>query len=123
MTDTAYAKNIYTHVTVSTFITPLDLIILLYDGVVENLHKAIFYMNQNDVSLKIYHISKAMAIIKELLESMDMEAGGEIALNLRNLYIFMLRELTLANARNDTTRVEYIKRLLKDLRVAWREVQ
>lgn len=123
MTDTAYARNIYTHVMVNTSTTPLDLIILLYDGAVENLHKAIFYMNQNDVSLKIHYISKAMAIIEELLESLELEAGGEIAMNLRNLYIFMLRELTLANARNDTARVEYIKRLLKDLRTAWREIR
>ncbi|MEW6417007.1 MAG: flagellar export chaperone FliS [Nitrospirota bacterium] len=123
MMNIQHAHNAYTHVLVNTSNTPLDLIILLYDGAIDYLHKTIFYINQGNVSPKIHYISKTIAIIEELLASLNMEEGGEIAINLQNLYIYMLKELTIANAKNDVVRIAHIEGLLKELRSAWRQIK
>ncbi len=123
MTKTAYAQNAYTNVMVNTSNTPLDLVIMLYDGAIDYLRKVLFNMNQNDISKKIYYISKVMSIIEELLSSLDMEAGGEIAVNLRDIYIYILTELTIANAKNDIERIKHINSILNELRSAWRQIR
>jgi len=121
--QTTYAKNAYTHVMITTSDIPLDLVIMLYDGAINYLRKVIFYINQSNTSKKIYYISKVMAIIEELLISLDMNAGGDIALNLRDLYIYILKELTIANAKNDIARVKHIESLLIELIAAWRKIK
>jgi flagellar protein FliS len=119
----AYARNAYTSVKVKTSITPLDLVILLYDGAIESLQRAVFYLNQNNIEKKIYFISKCMAIIEELLSSLNMEAGGEVANNLQSLYVYMLKELVTANAYNDKEKIRHIEYLLTELRSAWKQIR
>lgn len=119
----AYAQNAYTQVRVKTSTTPVDLVIMLYDGAIEYLQKAIFFLNNKNIERKIYYISKTMAIIEELLSSLNMEAGGEVAINLRDLYVYMLKELVLANARNDVEKMKHIESLLAEIRSAWKEIR
>lgn len=123
MMNVAYAQNAYTHARVSTSTTALDLVIMLYDGAIEYLHKTAFYMNQGDTERKVYYITKTMAIIEELLSSLDMEEGKEIAQNLQDLYIYMLKELTIANARNDVEKIRHLEGLLKELLSAWKQIR
>jgi flagellar protein FliS len=119
----AYAKKAYTNVKVKTSTTPLDLVIMLYDGAIESLQRAIFYLNQNIIEKKIHYMSKCMAIIEELLSSLNMEIGGDIAKNLQSLYVYMLKELVTANAYNDKEKIRHIEYLLTELRSAWKQIR
>jgi flagellar protein FliS len=119
----AYAQNAYTQVRVKTSTTPVDLVIMLYDGAIEYLQKAIFYIDSKNIERKIYYISKAMAIIEELLSSLNIEAGGDVAMNLRDLYVYMLKELVLANAKNDIDKIRHIESLLSEIRSAWKQIR
>jgi flagellar protein FliS len=123
MMNVAYAQNAYTNTKAITSTTPLDLVIMLYDGAIEYLHKTIFYINQGNTERKIYYITKTMAIVEELLSSLNMEEGREIAQGLRDLYIYMLRELTAANARNDIEKIRHLEGLLKELLSAWKQIR
>ncbi|MBS3908383.1 MAG: flagellar export chaperone FliS [Actinobacteria bacterium] len=123
MPNTAYAQNAYTHAMVNTSTTPLDLVILLYDGAIGFLNKASLSMKDNNVSQKTQYITRTMAIVEELLASLDHEAGGEIAESLQSLYLYMQKELTIANITNDAAKIRQIEALLKELRTAWREIR
>ena len=118
-----YANKAYTKAMVSTSARPLDLVILLYDGGIEFLHKSIFYMSQNKLQEKLHYMGKAMAIIEYLLATLDKQAGGEVARNLERLYVYMLTELTHANLKNNIEKVSHIEGLLKELRSAWRDIR
>ncbi|MHB8841655.1 MAG: flagellar export chaperone FliS [Candidatus Aquicultor sp.] len=121
--NTAYAQNAYTDTMVATTANPLDLIIQLYDGAISRLNKAIFCINQGNITQKIQYITRTIAIIEELLASLDMKAGGEVAVNLQGLYVHMLQELTIANANNDVQKIKQVEELLKELRGAWKEIR
>ncbi len=132
MVNTAYAHNAYTQARVRTTDNPVELVIMLYDGAIDFLDKAATAMNMQeinpvrDVSLngvKIKYIDKSMAIIEELLNSLNLEAGGEIALNLQQLYLYMTRELVLANVENDINKIKHVINLLKELREAWVQIK
>jgi flagellar secretion chaperone FliS len=53
---------------------------------------------------------------------LDMEAGGEIAINLRALYIFMIRQLHEANIKQDASKIEEVIRLLEEMNQSWKAI-
>ncbi len=63
---------------------PVDMIIMLYDGAIEFLNKAVTGINMKQLQIKLRYISKALAIVQELNNSLNMDAGGEVAVDLRN---------------------------------------
>lgn len=122
MISAAYAVNGYTH-TKAAANDPLELVIMLYDGANDYLNKTIFFMNQGKASQKVFYISKTIAIIGELLSSLNMEAGGDIARNLEDLYTYMMNELIIANVNNDADKVARVNSLLKELKSAWKQIK
>ena len=119
----AYAQNAYTKTKVNTSATPLELVIMLYDGAIEYLQRAVYHIEQGSIQGKIESLSRARAIIEELLASLNTDIGGEVADNLQSLYLFMLMELTKANAKNDAAKIEEVTSLLIELRSAWRSIR
>jgi flagellar protein FliS len=94
------------------------LIIMLYEGALKNLHVAKMGIANKNVNEAHRCLMKAQDIIKELNYTLDLSVG-EIAHNLRNLYLYMLQQLVLANTSKDITKVEEVIVLLSTLKEAW----
>lgn len=77
------------------------LIVMLYDGAIKFMRLAIMEMEKKNYEAKGRYINKALDIINELNVVLDMDAGGDIASNLRKLYIFMSNQLSQANIKCD----------------------
>lgn len=118
-----YAQKAYTNTMVKTSASPVDLVVMLYDGAIEYLNKAVFYINQRETIKKNESISRVIAIIEELLATLNMEAGGDIARNLYDLYVYMIVEITRANIKNDIEKIRHVEFLLKEIRSAWRQIR
>ncbi len=99
--------------------SPVQLIVLLYDGAISSLAKAKGYMQEMQFAEKGRLISKATNIIEGLRALLDFDRGGEISTNLNALYEYMKHRLAVANLKNDPEGVAEVMRLLNDLRGAW----
>ena len=65
-------------------------------------------------------IGRAVRVVEEGLNApLNMVAGGELAANLRGLYEYLARRLTVANARNDDAVLGECLRLVQTLREGW----
>lgn len=97
----------------------VGIVILLYEGVINfnNISKAA--IECDDVESRSIHINKSMAIIGELDDALDMEIGGTIAKNLRDLYSYMMQELIKANLKNDTAPLDAVSTLISELKEGW----
>ncbi|KFK92017.1 MULTISPECIES: flagellar export chaperone FliS [unclassified Serratia (in: enterobacteria)] len=103
--------------------SPHQLIMMLFDGALNNLQRARLLMNQGNIPGKGQAISKAIGIIDNgLLNGLDHEQGGEIADHLAALYDYMKRRLMLANLHNDVTALEEVTNLLENIADAWRQI-
>ena len=98
------------------------LIVMLYDGAVKFLKMAIKEIEEKNPEAKGEYISKAIDIIFELNTTLDIDAGGEIAANLRKLYLFMGRHLTEANREQDIGKIEEVINLLEELNQGWKAI-
>lgn len=122
-----HALNTYSATEVETGVasaSPQRLVIMLYDGALKAIFAAKTAMVQGNTGAKGEATSKAIAIIDEgLRASLDMTAGGEIAVNLAALYEYMASRLLYANLKNDQGSLDECVRLLSDLRGAWEELE
>lgn len=94
------------------------LIIMLYDGALKNLHCAKNTIAGKDIKGTHHHLMKTQDIIRELNVTLNMNVG-DMAFNLRKLYIYILNCLVKANVSKDIEKVEEVIALLSTLREAW----
>lgn len=98
------------------------IVVMLYEGAIKFLNQAISEMQNNNFEAKNKYLGKAEDIINELNTVLDMETGGEIATNLRALYMFMIRHLHEANIKNDPSKAEDVIKLLEELNQSWKAI-
>jgi flagellar protein FliS len=98
------------------------LIVLLYDGAIKFMRMAIMEMEKKNYEAKGRYINKALDIINELNVVLDMDTGGEIAGNLRKLYIFMSNRLSEANVKCDPQMVRDVIKLMEELNKSWKAI-
>lgn len=95
---------------------------MLYEGAIRFTKQARAAMEQKKIADKGKFISKATAILSELMATLDFKAGGELAVDLENLYVFMIDKLIEGNINNDTKCLDNVEELLMTLYSAWKDV-
>jgi flagellar protein FliS len=102
--------------------SPEQLVVMLYDGAGRFLTQAGAAMLGGTWLQASVKLSRAEAIIDELLATLDMEAG-EIAERLQAIYVFCKARLIEARLERDPGRVDQVARLLAELRDAWAHIE
>ncbi len=95
------------------------LIVMLYDGAIRFLNIAMANMTPRKYDVVNANIIRAQDIVTELMLSLNMEQGGEIAQNLFNIYAYMKKRLLEGNVQKDSEVLKEVVGLLEQLRDAW----
>ncbi len=98
---------------------PEKLIQMIYEKAVEILKSAISNFENRD--LRTQKLLKAQEIILYLNATLDMEKGGMISRNFRELYDFIYRQLVEANMNDDSEKVKVSLELVQDMLSTWKE--
>jgi flagellar protein FliS len=98
------------------------LVVMLYDGAIKFMRLATKELEAKDYEAKGRYIDRAQDIINELNAVLDMESGGEIAANLRKLYVFMSKRLSEANVQRDPQIIREVISLMEELNKGWRAI-
>ncbi len=99
--------------------SPHRLVQMLLDGAIARVVAAEGHLARGEIASKGENIGMAMGIIDGLQGSLDLEGGGEIAVNLSALYDYMVRRLMVANRDNKKEPLEEVLHLLKEIKEAW----
>lgn len=99
--------------------SPERLVQLLYDLGIRCLSAARDCNRAKDVAGRTRHVNRAFAVLVELSDGLDFEAGGEIALNYARIYDYCQRRLIEANVQQSDAMLAEVQSLLQDLREAW----
>ena len=101
-----------------TSASPGKLILLLYQGAMKALKKAVELVDKKDYEGKGDCLIKAQDIVMELNLALDMEAG-EIPSSLRQLYLYIYRRLVDANVNLEKEPIQEVLDILQRLYEAW----
>jgi flagellar secretion chaperone FliS len=102
--------------------SPLELVVMLYDGALRFLQVAADATRRNDLVAKRDGMSRSMAILSELQNTLNLQEGGEVALSLDRLYTYITGRLLDANVKKDPAPIDEAIRLLRPLRDAWAQI-
>ena len=100
----------------------VQLIQMLFDGLLESLAATKGHIQNGDIVQKGKSIARASRIVIGLQGALDFERGGDLANNLNELYGYVTRRLLHVNARNDLDALEEIFGLMNEIRSAWEGV-
>jgi flagellar secretion chaperone FliS len=95
------------------------LVQVLYDLAIRCLAAARECNRAKDITGRVRQVNRAFAVLVELSDGLDFEAGGEIAVNYARIYDYCQRRLIEGNAQQSDGMLAEVESLLKDLREAW----
>lgn len=98
------------------------LIVMLYDGVVRFNNCAQLAIEAGDIQGRNNNINRSLAIISELMNSLNMEHGGDVARKLESLYDFSMQQLTAANMKNDAAPLGVVNKIITELKGGWEAI-
>jgi flagellar protein FliS len=116
MDITQYKKTVFANT------DRVQIILMLYDGILNHIKIAKQKVERGDIMSKGTHLSKATLIVTELSNVLDMEKGGEISMNLRSLYTYVLQRLLYANLNNDVAALEEAEKIIGTIKDGWKEM-
>lgn len=100
--------------------SPHQLIVMLYDGLLESMRFALAHMRGNSPVKKGEEISRALRILQEgLMPALDFEKGGEISVQLMGIYEYVSQHMVIASARNDEEKLQVCIGMIENIREAW----
>jgi flagellar protein FliS len=102
--------------------TPLELVVMLYDGAIRFLSSARSAIERNDIAARREGISRALAVISELQSTLDMDQGGDMAKSLDSLYTYLNGRLIDASFKKDVQPIDEALKVLNTLRGAWADI-
>jgi flagellar protein FliS len=106
--------------------TPGQLVLMMYDGAIRFLELSLTGFDYTDPGKFNETISnnirRAQAIVSELNASLNMERGGDVAMNFRRLYNYFDRRLQLANMKKQRAPIEEILGRLRVFRESWAQM-
>jgi flagellar secretion chaperone FliS len=120
MNAQGYAQR-YNQVQV-TSVDPKRLLLLVLDGGLRFLRQARGALAADDLAGFCVALGRAQAIVAELQATLDMERGGEIAVQLNRLYDFMLVRLTDANASRNVRDLDDVLRVFDTVASGFRSI-
>ncbi len=107
--------------TQTSTVGPEQLLLLMYEGAHKFLGLARQALADGQLGPGKTALSRAIAIIAELQNSLDHDAGWSGSQDLAQLYSYMIMELTQVNVSGEIARIGEVQNLLNGLYDSWRE--
>lgn len=102
---------------------PHQLVTMLFDALNVALGQAKSAMERGDIAAKGRQIGIAVRIVEEgLSAALNLDDGGALAQNLKNLYAYCVQRLTQANAQNDPSALAEVQKLIETVSTSWKAI-
>ena len=95
------------------------LLLMLYEGAIRFTKQAIRAAEEKNIAERGYNIGRAFDIVMELNNTLDHKVGGEIALHLEQLYMFLMEQFTKANISGSPEPLQASLKVLENLYDGW----
>lgn len=96
-----------------------ELIVMVYDGAIDNLKKAVELYKAEKMQDGYEAMEKAKRFVVHLYTTLDEEKGGDIAANLSDMYAYIIERMNFVQATKDIKTIKESIDLLSNIREGW----
>ena len=114
------AKSVYREVDIQGA-TPLQLVVALYDAVLQDIRGAMAAQKHNDIEERTAQVKHCLLTVAQLQGRLDFERGGEVAQNLDRFYSMVRGKLLEASIKASPEAFAAIADMVTTVRGAWNE--
>ncbi len=97
------------------------ILLMLYEGAIKFMKLALIAIDKKDIAGRGMNIGRAFDIVNELNNTLNHEVGGEIAMSLEQLYMYVTEQLTKCNATGQKQPLEDALKVFETLYSGWVE--
>jgi flagellar protein FliS len=99
-----------------------QLIVMLFDGMNRFMNRAIQAIEDQDIEVAHANLHRTGQILLELLSTLREDKGGNIAVNLKKIYIYCYERIVIANLKKDASIVRDVQAILSNLGNGWKQI-
>lgn len=99
-----------------------QLIVMLYEGMNKFMNRSIKAIGEGDIEVAHQNLNKTGKILLELLGTLREDKGGEIASNLKKIYVHCYEQIVIANLKKDVSLIKEIQEILSNLGEGWKQM-
>jgi len=103
--------------------TPVGVVVLLYDRLLQDIHEAATAMKSTDVEARALHVNHALLVLQQLQGRLDFAAGGTAARQLDAFYSLIRGKLLEAQIRQSPELLLAQAQAIAQVREGWAEVE
>lgn len=118
MTNDGYAQYKQTQLSTAS---PAKLLLAAYDGAMRFCRIGLEKMREGRFDEQSINLNKALAVVCELLATLNEEANPPLTARLRSIYLYVIEKLAHANLTADEAAVAEAMNILANLRESWAE--
>ena len=98
-----------------------QILLMLYEGAIKFTKLALKAMEEKKIAERGTNIMRAYDIVMELQATLDHKVGGDLSLQLEQLYLFMMDQYTKANIKSDAEPLKSNIKILENLYDGWKQ--
>lgn len=102
--------------------SPMQLVRMLYDAMLQSTREAREALEARDYETTHHRLLHAQRIVEELDHAVDEDRGGDVAVQLRRLYDFLLQRLTYVNVTKSLAALEDTEVVMQEMHQMWSSV-
>jgi len=100
---------------------PAKLLLAAYDGAIRFCRIGLETMKEARIDEQSTNLNKALALVCELLATLNEEANPQLVARLRSLYLYVIEKIAHGNLNADESAVTEAINILSSLRESWAE--
>lgn len=103
--------------------SPLELLLMVYQGAAKELKEAEEALARGDRETGRAKMERARKFITHLYTTLDNDKGGEVAVKLGQLYVFIIERIQVAQATGDTEIIGDLRAIIENLQSGWQGIK
>ena len=107
----------------ATGVSPLGLVIRLYENIIGDLGKAVIAVRDGDIEKRTAHLQHALLLLAHLHNALDMTNGGDPARLLEKFYSIARARVVEAQLKQSGKLLEELIADFLSIREAWAEIE
>ena len=99
-----------------------QLVLMLFDGMSRFMNQAVKAIDEEDFEATHIALHKSGKILLELISTLREDKGGEIARNLKSVYVFCYEQTVIANLKKDANIIRDVQGILGNIAAGFKEI-
>ena len=96
---------------------------MLFDGMMRFMQQSLTAIDEGDIEVAHERLHRTSKILLELLSTLREDKGGDVAHNLKKLYVYCYEKIVIGNLKKDKEMISEVLSIVSNLAEGWKSME